>query len=64
MEYANDYSAIICPHCQHKNRMEPDEVPWMDEETQDKTCSNCDKDFELRANVTVSWTTHKDEDDE
>lgn len=63
MEYANYYSGIICPHCKNKIRMEAHDMPWNDEEVQNKTCWECEQDFQIKAHTNVSWTTHKDEDD-
>jgi len=64
MEYCRNYSSILCPHCKKSHDLEPYDVPWCDDVSQEHKCSYCREDFIIKADATVTWTTHKNEDDD
>jgi hypothetical protein len=59
-----DYTKTPCPRCGWLHDMEPQDMPWTDEFTEEFTCRSCDKPFEVEANVSVSWTAKTPEDEE
>lgn len=64
METCRTYLKIKCPHCGSEKQEEPQDVPWVDEDTTEMKCYRCRENFILRAVSDVYWTTHKDEDDD
>lgn len=55
---------IRCPYCEYSHKIEAEDLPWTDEGESDKICYGCGKEFNIRANVSVSWITEQPEEEE
>jgi len=64
MERCDNRDAIKCPHCGFLNAMDAEEMPWDDCDIKDHQCYGCNETFDIKADVRIRWTTHKDENDD
>lgn len=64
MEYCKTMDDIKCPHCGYSHVEDYEGVPWTDDRDIEKKCNGCGHEFIIKADISVQWTTHKDEDDD
>ena len=57
----NDSDHIECPWCGHVGRY--DDLYMEDEETEDVECHSCEKEFEIRASVSVDYRATRIDDE-
>lgn len=57
--------AVVCPHCGHRHEEhdDPGSLPWTEDANPEFCCSSCGKDFYVQVDLTIRWSTFKDEDE-
>lgn len=60
---SNDHRADFnCPYCRKISKLEPESLPWNDEEEIEYECWNCDKIFVIKAVLEIThYCEEKDE---
>lgn len=65
---SDEYTAIPCPHCGHMHDFCDDAGAiitfWGEDDPTEKECHACEKTFFIRENVTRSWTSLREEDED
>lgn len=63
-EFIEQLNKIKCPYCNDEYRLDPEDVPWEEDNDIETECPCCDRKFFITATTSIYWSTYKAEEEE